>query len=564
MKRLFQSLLLLRSLPLLLAVLLIRLPADGAAEGGRVISGVVVNAVTGRPVENADVTLRESDSNIVSMDATTDTDGRFVFSGLADGQYSIRASHRGYIAATLDEHDGYSTAIVTGADLDTTGIRFALAPQGVIYGTVVEDTGDPVHRATITLYRQDRRTGVERTVRVGGATTDDLGHYEVTRLTPGSYYVSVTARPWYATHPRGVIQADGTPTELPRSPLDVAYAKTFYPDTPDSDEATPILVKAGDRVPINFGLHPVPAVQITLQVPKTNGMPMPQLRQQVFGDSEPSQGAPNIVTMGGGRHSDEGGTSTVVVNGVAPGEYTLSLDSPHGGGGKLYMVDVAGSVATLRPVDGGTSVDMRGIVAMEDGGNLPSGLSLSLLTPQGETEGYANPDAKGNFSLHGLPPGEYELHMNADGVAVGIAGGVTGIKLSGATVTGNLLKIGTTPVMMAAMLTASRASLRGYARVGDRAMPGAMIVLVPVSAAGVPLTGDREIFRRDQSNSDGSFEFKQVLPGRYIVVGIEDGWELEWGVPDVISRYLAKGLKVTVVSGGSDVRLQGPVEVQAK
>jgi hypothetical protein len=37
------------------------------------------------------------------------------------------------------------------------------------------------------------------------------------------------------------------------------------------------------------------------------------------------------------------------------------------------------------------------------------------------------------------------------------------------------------------------------------------------------------LFRRDQSDSDGTFTLTGILPGATDWVGIERGWELNWG-----------------------------------
>jgi len=54
------------------------------------------------------------------------------------------------------------------------------------------------------------------------------------------------------------------------------------------------------------------------------------------------------------------------------------------------------------------------------------------------------------------------------------------------------------------------------------------------------------LFRRDQSDSDGSFTLPDIVPGMYTVVAIADGWELEWTNPEVLKPYLAGGVKVEV------------------
>ena len=67
-------------------------------------------------------------------------------------------------------------------------------------------------------------------------------------------------------------------------------------------------------------------------------------------------------------------------------------------------------------------------------------------------------------------------------------------------------------------------------------LPGAMIVLVPEKPeSNLPL------FRRDQSDSDGMFTLRDVLPGRCKIVGIDNGRDLEWANPTLLKPRLAHG-----------------------
>ena len=69
--------------------------------------------------------------------------------------------------------------------------------------------------------------------------------------------------------------------------------------------------------------------------------------------------------------------------------------------------------------------------------------------------------------------------------------------------------------------------------------------------------------RRDQSDSDGSFAFRDVAPGEYTAVAIEDGWRLDWTSPAVMQRYLRAGTNVTVSGGAGKVaKLPVPVTIQ--
>jgi len=56
--------------------------------------------------------------------------------------------------------------------------------------------------------------------------------------------------------------------------------------------------------------------------------------------------------------------------------------------------------------------------------------------------------------------------------------------------------------------------------------------------------------RRDQSDSDGTFTLAGAIPGKYTVVAIENGWDLEWLNPDVIKPYLGQGTPLEVMPNG--------------
>jgi len=74
------------------------------------------------------------------------------------------------------------------------------------------------------------------------------------------------------------------------------------------------------------------------------------------------------------------------------------------------------------------------------------------------------------------------------------------------------------------------------AKLDGRPTAGVMVLLAPES--GENLEGD---LRLDQSDSDGTFALREILPGKYLLVAIEGGWDLDrsnWGV---LKPYLEKG-----------------------
>jgi len=93
----------------------------------------------------------------------------------------------------------------------------------------------------------------------------------------------------------------------------------------------------------------------------------------------------------------------------------------------------------------------------------------------------------------------------------------------------------------------------GFALRDDQPFAGAMVVLVPHDPAN-----NTPLFRRDQSDSDGSFTLPNVVPGLYTVIALANGWDLEWSNPAVLQPYLKSGEAVQVTGGG---KLQVKVQV---
>jgi hypothetical protein len=98
------------------------------------------------------------------------------------------------------------------------------------------------------------------------------------------------------------------------------------------------------------------------------------------------------------------------------------------------------------------------------------------------------------------------------------------------------------------------AQITGFVLRDDKPFAGAMVVLVPQDPSA-----DWLLFRRDQSDSDGTFALPAVLPGHYSAIAIENGWDLDWASPAVLQPYLKNGTPVEVTGEGKmsiNVQLQ--------
>ena len=526
--------------------------------GNRTISGVMISGVNGEPLKDAGVTLLDVRDGKEAAETTSDPEGRFSFANLPDGRFELRASHRGFVTADFEAHEGFSTAIVKGDGLDTTGLRFTLEPQAAIYGTVTEDSGDPVPQARVSLFH--RIGGEGRIVRGGVTTADAMGHFEFADVAPGNYYLCAAGEPWYRTNRGPMLDQQGNAAaQRPRSALDVAYALICYPDTNDSNAAEPVGVNAGDRVETNFTLHPVPAVHITVQIPnpggQQRGLMVPRFSENVFGTSEMVQmGAVSIAPSGDG---DGNSARTVDISGVAPGQYQVEFASAvqQGSSKLLTTFDASSDHNSLDLSSVPPMAEVSGKVSMAGGASLPDGLSAVLMEGQGEGQASAQVRPDGSFQFGAVSPGTYRVLLRANDSFLF----VTQLGASGGKADGRQVEVGSDPVALTVVAMETNATVSGFAHSNGKAAPDVFVVLVPADAGA-----GREAMRADQTDSDGSFNLSHVIPGAYTLVAVQEGWTLDWAQPGAMSGYLAKGEKVNVPEGAKQIDIKEPVEVQTK
>ena len=523
------------------------------------ISGVVSSAASGQPLAGSVVTLRDTSTRDFAIvgETLSDDQGRFTFINLPEGRFALSAGHRGYVSAGFEEHDGAFTAIVTGDNLDTTGLALSLAKLGAIFGTVTEDSGDPVPQARLTLFRRIRRQGAERIERAGTFAADEMGNFEFTK-EPGNYFLCASGTPWYRPMAGSIQRADdGGAGGQTRSPLDVAYPLACYADTTDPAGTEPIPLRAGEKFPANLTLHPVPAIHVLFQAPKAGldrGVAMPQLNQQVFGISDPAVSDEMTVPNRNGNDPEAG--STIEFSGIAPGRYALewpgadlSQPSPLASDLDVSSGDVSVDASSLEPM-----ASVSGKMMVAGGGELGSGVSVMLVTTQGEAKGSTAIEGDGSFHLRGVPPGEYGVIVSGSGLSLAI----TQIRANGKTAGDGIFKVGSDPVELSVMVAKPSAAVTGFVTRNGKPAGGVFVLLVPSDPNAGPFA-----WMPNQSDSDGSFVFRFVIPGQYTAVAIEQGWTLDWGRPEVIGPYLARGAGVTVAPNSKKIDLEAPVEAQA-
>jgi hypothetical protein len=236
---------------------------------------------------------------------------------------------------------------------------------------------------------------------------------------------------------------------------------------------------------------------------------------------------------------------------VAPGHYELTQGDPP----RVAELDATAS-QQIDPSLGTPAVAVSGSLQSNNSSPLPETLFVILSSldekPHAPLQTQCN---NGIFNFAAVPPGAWELILDSNSTSLPIAA----ITIGNRTRAGSKLIVRDKPVQLVATVSQSKTRVEGFARNKDgKGQPGVLIVLVPKEPSAY-----RTLIRCDQSDSDGSFSLRDVVPGPYTAVAIQDGWELDWARPEVIGRYLSHGISVTVTeSSGKLLKLSQPVLVQ--
>jgi hypothetical protein len=547
------------------------------------ISGTVVDAITGKPLARTQVlvSLQRVPDSILTV--ITGDDGRFAFENLAAGTYALSARRKGYVDQSYKQHEFFSTAIVVGPDLHSDDLRFELRPGASVSGQVFDEANDPVRNAQVMLIRQGLRLGRRTTWDQGQVMTDDLGHYHFGHLPPGTYFVCVSAQPWYAQHVarhHGVPNPAQAPLQEAASAdpaLDVAYPITFFSNATEISAASPITLHPGDAETADITLRAVPALHLVIRYSPSSESEqfyVQQVNQHIAAGI--SQGLPTQATQ------SEPGVFEVM--GLAPGRLSIGLVSSRGsevtsqsetiqsaGASEVNAPDVAPSVgvkgiesrsrsqtldltgdAEINASDGLSSPTVTGVVTMEDGSPSSQPVYLSLHDAMSGAAFHTQAQPNGEFSFNGqaIPAGTYGVV-----IAQPPASAVRSMSATGAKVSGRTVEIGSSPeVRLSVVISKGSGMVKGFALNGGKPADGVMIVLVPENPEH-----NLVLFRRDQSDSDGSFNLRGILPGKYTILAIENGWDLEWFSPAALQKYLAAGEKIQV---NANAKLDVKVNVQ--
>ena len=512
---------------------------------GFVIAGTVVNAVTRAPISRVRVSLASTRARAQRIEILTGESGHFEFAGVPPGKYSLQGARRGYVSSAFEQHEQYSTAIVTGPEFATDKLVFRLMTLSLITGHVLDESGEGLRNAQVRLFVEDHSGGMSHVAMVSQSRTDDRGYFDFISLRPGTYFLSADASPWYAVHPAS--HQPGDTVQVPPD-LDVAYPTTYYGGATDSESATPVDLKDGQTQEVEIRLTPVPALHFTLRTPVPEGeqhfFQHPFVLKRVFDSVEVPASTQVQYTSNG----------VVEVNGLAAGRYDVNIRSSNPADSPQFSeIDLQHDGQDLNSTD---SIAMTKLTIKLHADALPKQYAVGLRDSRQKMALFATGDFNGQLTLPAVRPGKYTLVVPAQGKFYA----VKRILAPSGDTEGHDLVVSSPAMDITVELTEGIVTIEGLVAKAGKPASGIMVALVPADPAA-----HIEYFRRDQSDFDGTFSLHGVLPGTYTVVAVEDAWGFEWLKPGILARYVQHGQSVIVgekLTGS--VHLPEPIEVQPK
>ena len=493
------------------------------------IRGIVVDGKTGEPLPEVELSFQENAQpagppfEIIQSDAS----GNFRVANLSEGKYTIRGSRQGYAPLAYLQHENFWTGIAVGPGKDSLHVRFPMSPSATIVGQVTSDSGEAVRGATVTLWMEQIENGVRSITQSETANTDDEGRYRLEHLLPGKYSVSVHAMPWYSRY--AAPRVDAGVAYLP----DVVYPTLFYPNTRDWHGMEWISLRPGQVEDADFHLVPEPSAHVQVQIGADSNA-----RSNISLTSEFPGGTSYTVEYSSVNVS----AGVMEISGIAAGHYRIQGQREN----LRQELDVTGT-AQLEfdaPVTSGTTI--RGSIQVADGDpKLGFGI-LQLKDTNGHTY-LAQFHGDWGDAAHPAVSFEFEnVPAESQAFEVSIVQPqdlvVRKIEAKAAKVSGTTFELDGEhePGLVITVSQVSHA-ITGIVMKQGKPLAGAMVLLMPQNAKDW-----ERLVRRDQSDSDGTFRLATILPGKYLLVALEHGWDIEWSRPEVLQPFLNKALRLEI------------------
>lgn len=553
-------------------------PGRVAKTGTGRLRGRITAADTGAIVRRAQV--RISGSDIGSKTAFTDAQGRYEFRELPAGRFSLSVSKSGFVTMQY----GQGRPFESGKQIDLADaqvmdkVDIALPRGSAVSGRILDEFGEPVSDAMVTVMRQQYVGGKRRLSPSGRpSTTNDLGYFRVFGLPPGEYFLSANVHS-FETMIMGLMGGPaGGPTG---SNSNSGYAATYYPGTQSPAEAQRLSLTVGQELQIDLQMQPVRLAKITGTASSSDGKPMSGAMVMLIPTMKEAMG----MMPGGTARTDTAGNFTL--NNVAPGEYSVQVQS------LVALMSAASQVMSMmsggesketpppaRPMEREFAVahvsvageDIAGLVVTGTRGARATGkvifegdekpaepiASLRMIAVPTDLDnmganvsafGMASVKENGSFEIDGLVGRRAFQFMNPP---KGWFLKRVSHETEDITDTGRDFKPGEEVDGFEIVMTRRTQRITGKVT-SDTGEPVKEYTVIAFAEDQQKWTlPSTRWIASARPNQDGTFEVTQLPAGKYLVVAVEYVAQGEWNDPEWLARAARNATKVTLGDGAT-------------
>jgi hypothetical protein len=482
---------------------------------------------------------------------TTGRDGGFVVPDLEEGSYRVLITQNGYVRQEFGQRvfPGQGTLINLGAGQVLRNLTIHLTPTGNVGGRLIDNNGQPAVGVNLQLLKAIYSSFGQRVFQnAGSARSNDRGEYRFFWVTPGRYYVAGGSSS--ASFTFGV--SNTSPNESGDS-----YLLTYYPGVTDISRATPVDVKSGSEMALDFVTPRQQLYTISGRVVDPNPVAaaagtIPAVTLSL---------AFQLLTGGAGtftmNQAYDPATGIFVMRDVLPGSYVLQAAAPPSSARVAVEVvnsNVEGLVVTL---DNGVNINGRFVV---EGGEMPPSntlrVQMRLMTNGlqnwvGALPASSPAAADGSFTIPSVIQGQYRVT-----VPPALEFYVKELRYDRADALNSPIDVSrrnSDSGTMEVVISRSVGQVDGVIA-DDRGqpVPGVQSVLVPDNRGRV------DLYKTATTDQGGRFVIRGITPGDYKLFAWEALENYGYFDPDVIRRSESFG-KAVRVAESSRLSVEGKI-----
>jgi hypothetical protein len=472
--------------------------------GTATVSGRVT--LKGEPARGVTVILQAQNQSASNAPrARTDENGRFNFTGVAAGRYSVSALAPGYVSPDDTNFAFHGKTLILAAGEKVENVDLEIKRGGVIAGKVTDSQGRPVIEETVSLSRLDANNRPQESyfynLNNDMYQTDDRGFYRIYELPEGRYQVSV-----------GYAESPGSATITSRREF---YPRVFYPKpikVGEGSEATNIDITVTDpkqthdvygRVVDAGGGQPVAGVEVAIGGLSRDG---------------------SYTSSYAGDVAQSGQNGEFGLFGVLPGRYALLVQPEERSGfvGDPVIFDISDGDATgleLR-VRKGSSISGVAVIEGTSDPNVLSKLSQvrvlayirresSNAPPLPFGRRLFNVNADGGFRIEGLRAGKARIMMIQPPEMTGLTLGK--IEHNGAPAPEIEVNLGEQVTGVRLVLVYGSITLRGEVKIVGGEVPAGQ----KFRAIALRVDQPTHDYHGGDVDARGQFVIENLVPGEY-------------------------------------------------